>query len=198
MPGNSFSKLVQAVWRKEWIGIRLFIALNFNEEVKAQINEIIDRVKSNSVQGRFVNEEHIHLTLEFLGEIHKNRLDLIKEILDGLEFNKFTFQLTKIGYFKRPEGNIYWIGVKENDTLFDLQKKLHKSLLDKGFELEDREYKPHITLGRKVKLKDGFNTDELKDIVEKIEIDISKVDLMKSEFNNGKLIHSLMYSRQLF
>lgn len=190
--------MVQAVWRKEWIGIRLFIALNFNEEVKAQINEIIDRVKSNSVQGRFVNEEHIHLTLEFLGEIHKNRLDLIKEILDGLEFNKFTFQLTKIGYFKRPEGNIYWIGVKENDTLFDLQKKLHKSLLDKGFELEDREYKPHITLGRKVKLKDGFNTDELKDIVEKIEIDISKVDLMKSEFNNGKLIHSLMYSRQLF
>lgn len=186
------------MWWKERIGIRLFIALNFNKEVKAQINEVIDRVKFNSVQGKFVNEEHMHLTLEFLGEIQRNRLDLIKEIMDGLEFGRFTLQLTKVGYFKRPEGSIYWIGVKENDTLFGLQKKLHNSLLDKGFELEDREYKPHITLGRKVKLKDGYNTDELKDIVEKIEIDISKVDLMKSEFINGKLIHSLMYSRRLF
>lgn len=177
--------------------MRLFIALNFNNGVKAQINEIISKVKSNCVQGKFVKEEHIHLTVEFLGEVQNNRLDLIKEIMDELEFNTFTFSLSKVGYFKRHEGNIYWLGIKDNDTLFKIQKKLHQSLLDKGFELEDREYKPHITIGRKVKLKDSFNTKELDDIVGKIKIDINKVDLMKSEFKNGNLIHSLVYSRQL-
>lgn len=179
------------------VHIRLFIALNFKNEVKTQINEIINKVKSNSIQGKFVNEEHIHLTLEFLGEIQNNRLNLIKEIMDQLEFESFAFRLTKAGYFKRQEGNIYWLGIERNNTLFGIQKKLHQSLLDKGFEVEDREYKPHITLGRKVKLKDSFNTDELSDIIRKIEIDINKVDLMKSEFINGNLKYSVIYSRSL-
>jgi len=177
--------------------MRLFISLNFKDEVKDQINEIINRVKSNSIQGKFVNEEHIHLTLEFLGEIEKNRLSLIKQIMDELEFRAFTLSLSKVGYFKRPEGNIYWLGVENNDTLFSMQKQLHQSLVDKGFELEDREYKPHITLGRKVRLKESFNSNEVSDILKKIKIDIDKVDLMKSEFINGKLIHSLIYSKPL-
>jgi len=183
--------------RKEWIGIRLFIALNFKDEVKAQIKEIIDKVKSNSIQGRFVKEEHMHLTLEFLGEIQNSRLDLIKEIMDGLDFGAFAFTLSQIGYFRRREGNIYWLGIKDIDALFNLQKKLHQSLIDKGFELEDREYKPHITIGREVKLKDGYNTSQLDDIAGKIEIEIHKVDLRKSEFANGRLIHSVIYTRPL-
>lgn len=177
--------------------MRLFIALNFNNEVKAQINDVINKVKSNSVQGKFVNEEHIHLTVEFLGEIENNKLDLIKEIMDELEFAAFTFGLTKVGYFKRSEGNIYWLGVEYNDVLFNIYNKLHQRLADRGFELEDREYRPHITIGRKVKLKDSFDTNELDDVVRKIKIGINKVDLMKSEFINGKLIHSLVYSKQI-
>lgn len=182
---------------KEWISIRLFIALNFDNEVKAQIKEVIYKVKSNSIHGRFVNEEHMHLTLEFLGEIKDERVGLIKEIMDDLEFGAFSFSLTKIGYFKRREGNIYWLGIEDNDILLNLQKKLHQSLIDKGFELEDREYKPHITIGREVKLEDSFNTNELNNVAGKIKIDINKVDLMKSEFVNGRLIHSVVYTEWL-
>jgi len=117
--------------------------------------------------------------------------------MEGLEFEAFTFNLTKVGYFKRREGNTYWLGIENNDTLFNLQKKLHQDLIEKGFELEDREYKPHITMGREVKLKDGFDTNEMDDIAGKIKIDINRVDLMKSEFVNGRLVHSVVYSRPL-
>lgn len=117
--------------------------------------------------------------------------------MNELEFEAFTFSLTNIGYFKRREGNIYWLGIEENDTLFNLNNKLHQSLINNGFELEDRDYKPHITIGRKVKLKDSFNPIELNDIVRKLKIDINKVDLMKSEFINGKLIHSIAYTKML-
>ncbi|NLL73853.1 MAG: RNA 2',3'-cyclic phosphodiesterase, partial [Clostridiales bacterium] len=99
------------------MNIRLFIALNFNNEVKTQINEVINKVKEYSIQGKFVNEEHIHLTVEFLGEIQSNRLNLVKEIMRKLEFSAFTFRLSKLGYFKRREGNIYWLGIEDNDTL---------------------------------------------------------------------------------
>lgn len=139
----------------------------------------------------------MHLTVEFLGEIQEDSINLIKGVMDELEFKAFTLSLSKIGYFKRPEGNIYWLGVEYNNTLFNLNKELRQGLKNKGFKLEDRQYRPHITLGRKVKLKDGFNTNELEDIVKKIEIYIDKVDLMKSEFINGKLIHSLVFSSPL-
>lgn len=117
--------------------------------------------------------------------------------MSKLEFDAFTFGLTNLGYFKRREGNIYWLGIENNETLFNINSKLHKSLLDNGFELEDREYKPHITIGRKVTLMDSFNANELNDIIEKIKIYINKMDLMKSEFINGKLIHTLIYSKPL-
>lgn len=177
--------------------IRLFIALNFNHGVKAQINQIINRVQSNAIRGKFVKEEHMHLTVEFLGEIERDRLDLIKGAMDALDFEAFTLNLTQIGYFKRPEGNIYWLGIKENDTLLKINQKLHQSLIDQGFTLEDRAYRPHITIGRRVKLKDGFNTDEVKDLVGKIEIAIDQVDLMKSETVNGRLVYSVLYSKAL-
>lgn len=118
-------------------------------------------------------------------------------MMDELESGAFTIRLSKTGYFKRREGNIYWLGIEDNDTLFKINSKIHQSLIDKGFVLEDREYKPHITIGRKVILKDSFNTNELDDIVDKIEIEINNVDLMKSEFVNGKLIYSILYSKLL-
>lgn len=177
--------------------MRLFIAINFDNEVKAQINEISNKVKSNSIQGKFVSDEHLHLTVEFLGEVQHKRLDIIKEIMNQLDFETFTLCLTKIDYFKRPEGNIYWLGIEYNDILFNINKKLHQSLINKGFQLEDRAYKPHITIGRKVKLNDNFNTIELDEFLRKIKIGVNNIDLMQSEFINGKLKYSVLYSKVL-
>ncbi len=102
------------------MNIRLFIALNFSNETIAQINEIISKFKLGVIQGKFVNEEHMHLTVEFLGEIQQSQLDLIRKIIDELEFEAFTLRLNKIGYFKRREGNIFWLGIEDNDTLFNI------------------------------------------------------------------------------
>lgn len=179
------------------IFIRLFLALNFSSYVKAQINEIVGIFKANSAKGRFVSEGNIHLTLEFLGEVQKDKLSLIYEAMNLLDIKPFTLNLNKTGLFKRREGNIYWLSVEKNDTLLSLQHKLHQNLIGKGFELEAREYRPHITIGRKVELKDGFNTDELNEIISKITIDIDSVDLMKSEFINGNLKYTVLYSKPL-
>mgnify|MGYP000943015972 CR=1 FL=1 len=176
--------------------MRLFIALNFNNEVKAQIKNIINKVKSNSVQGSFVNEEHMHLTVEFLGEIQKERVCLVKELMDTLKFEEFTLGLTRLGYFKKREGKTYWLGIENNHDLNSLHRSLHQRLLDKGFKLEDREYKPHITLGRKVILKDSFDASVIDGTKSKILIDINKIDLMKSELVDGRLVYSVLYSRQ--
>jgi 2'-5' RNA ligase len=172
--------------------MRLFIAFNFEDEIKTQIKGIIKRVKSNSIQGKFVNEEHMHLTVEFLGEIENKRVGLIKEILTEPKFEPFSLRLTKIGCFKRYEGDIYWLGIEKNDALLNIYKNLHQRLIDEGFEVEDREYKPHITIGRRVKMKENFNPVEIDIDVRKIKIETKKIDLIKSENVDGKLIYSIL------
>lgn len=175
--------------------MRLFIAINLSNQVKNQVNEIQSKIKINSSQGKFVNKEHMHITIEFLGEIVKDKVDLIKKLMDELEYEPFTLKLNKVGYFKRSVGNIYWIGIEKNDKLIKIHDDLHQGLKEEGFKLEDRDYKPHLTLARRVKLKDGFDIEILNNDLEIIETHINSVDLVKSEFVDGKLKYSIVYSK---
>lgn len=177
--------------------MRLFIAINFEERVKKQISNLIDELRKTSTQGKFVNEEHMHLTLEFLGEIEKDKVDIIKTVLNSINISAFTIELSNIGYFKRREGNIYWLGIKENKSLLELQSNIHKSLTEHGFTLEDRPYKPHITLGRKVIMNEDFNPNSLTSFVNDINIKVNSVELMKSENMKGKLMYTITYSKNL-
>ncbi len=177
--------------------MRLFIAINFKESVKNKIQDIIKEVKKYSIQGKFVNNEHMHLTLEFLGDIPSEEVEIIKDTMDRLISQPFTMKLSQLGYFKRRAGNIQWLGIEHNEILLKTQSKLHKLLIKEGFKLENRPYKPHITVGRKVKMKDNFNLKELLNMINKLSIDVDKIDLMKSEHINGKLVHSIVYTKNI-
>lgn len=177
--------------------MRLFIAINFEESVKDAVQYIMKDIKKYSKQGKFVNNEHMHLTLEFLGEIPPEKVSMIQETMNQLTEERFILELSKIGYFKRREGNIYWLGFNENPSLFKIQNKLHDLLLEKGFELEEREYKPHLTIGRKVLMNKDFNPDLYLDSLKEIKIPVDKIDLMKSEYINGALKHTVIYSKSL-
>ena len=172
--------------------MRLFIAINFKENEKNQIQDIIKEIKKDSIQGRFIKNEHMHLTLEFLGEMPLEKVKIIKDTIKQVTFESFTMNLSKIGYFKKRDGNIYWIGIEDNEILFGTQAKLHKLLTKQGFKLENRPYKPHITIGRKVKMKENFNPENLFNSINQININVDKIDLMKSEYIDGRLVHQII------
>lgn len=174
--------------------MRLFIAINFEEEIKGKIQEIIKETKAFATQGKFVSNDHMHLTLEFLGEIPAERVDLIKNLMDKAIDKPFTMKLSNLGSFKRTGGDVVWLGIEDNDDLIKIQALLHELLIKEGFKLENRPYKPHITIGRKVKLKNEFNFHDFKDRIEDIKIKIDKIDLMESKHENGRLIYTIVYS----
>jgi len=175
--------------------MRLFIAINFDENTKKALQQISDEVKKHAVQGRFVKEQHLHLTLEFLGNIHPAKVDRITGAMNQVITEKFTIKLKEVGFFKGREGHIYWIGIEENRHLFDLQRQLHEALKSQGFTLDNRPYKPHITIGRRVKLKDNFLPEKILANLNQIAVDVDKIELMKSEHINGELVYSILYTR---
>lgn len=172
--------------------MRLFISINFEEKVKNEIQDVINEMKKYTIQGKFVNIDHMHLTLEFLGEIPQEKVHKIKEVIDEVHFEPFTMNLTKVGCFKRREGNIYWLGIEHNEMLIKIQSKLHELLIKQGFELEDRPYKAHVTVGRKIRLQDDADVQRLSNSINNISINVDKIDLMKSEHINGKLVYSII------
>lgn len=49
----------------------------------------------------------MHLTLEFLGDTPENKVETIKKAIEKVDLQPFTMELSKLGYFKRRDGNIY-------------------------------------------------------------------------------------------
>jgi len=158
--------------------MRLFIAINFNNETRTRLLSFRNELRLHSERGNFTTPENLHLTLLFLGECDDRQTTAAKQVMDGLVFEPFDVQIDHVGCFKRTGGDIWWAGVQENTTLSKLYHALNN---------EKREYSPHITLGREVV------TDYRPQRIEPFGETINSIDLMKSERIKGKLIYTPIY-----
>ncbi|MCL2427330.1 MAG: RNA 2',3'-cyclic phosphodiesterase [Oscillospiraceae bacterium] len=133
--------------------MRLFIAINFKNEMINRLVALRDELKETSSRGRFAQSENLHLTLVFIGECDVEQTAMIKSIMDTITFEPFDLTVDRVGCFKRDSGDIWWAGVRKSDSLLELYENLTSKLQESGFKLEKYKYSPHITLGRNVVTK---------------------------------------------
>ena len=170
--------------------MRLFIGILFPEEVLDQIMEVSSRLKAISTKGNFTYRENLHLTLVFLGEVDPHRIEDIQACMEGIKWAPFTLELDGLGRFPRKDGDIYWIGIRKSQDLLQLQNSLSHSLQQGGFAMEDRPYKPHLTLGRRVRVPNHFDMDALSQEVPQIKVEVDGIHLMQSHRVEGRLTYS--------
>ncbi len=63
--------------------MRLFIAINFDNEIKKKFTLAQDRLKQFT-KGNFSHTENIHLTLVFLGEVEPERVPPIQQAMQSV------------------------------------------------------------------------------------------------------------------
>ena len=170
--------------------MRLFVAINFNNDTRAQLLALRDKLRSHSIGGNFSATENLHLTLAFLGECDAKQTAAAKAAMDTIRFGPFPLSIERVGRFKRDKGDLWWAGVQTTKPLIELHGDLTDKLIDKGFILEKRKYSPHITLGREVV------TETAPWQIEPFGETVTSIDLMKSERINGKLTYSAIYTTQ--
>ena len=168
--------------------MRLFVAVNFNNDTRSQLQILCDELRRKSEHGRFTVPKNMHLTLAFLGECDAEQTSHIKAVMDGASFESFDLVIDCVGRFRRNGRELWWAGVKENAELLKLQQRLTDDLISAGFRLDKRKYSPHITLGREIK------TDATAKSIDPFGETVTRIDLMKSEHVNGKLIYSIVHS----
>jgi len=170
--------------------MRLFIAVNFNDDTKNNLLALRDELRTNSARGNFTLPENIHITLAFLGECNAKQVETIKSVMDATSFKPFDLIIERIGRFKRGGDDIWWAGVREDNTLLDLQRNLNNKLCAEGFQLDNRKYSPHITLGREIV------TDANPKQIEPFGETVSNIELMKSERIHGKLTYTAIFTKK--
>jgi 2'-5' RNA ligase len=173
--------------------MRLFIAILFNQEIKASLYDTVEELRLIARGGTFTEMDNLHLTVNFIGET--KRLEEVKEAMHtAVEESKaecFPLLIQGFGRFKRTEGDIYWIGVERNDVLWRLQKELVKKLKEAGFyEIDDRDYKPHLTLGRRIRASQAFDSNAFETGIRPLQMKVERISLMKSERIEGRLTYT--------
>lgn len=172
--------------------MRLFIAINFDEETKQNILNVQRRLRELG-HGNFSKPENLHLTLAFLGEVAPARVADIRKAMDSVTIRPMELIFDHVGCFKRDGGDIWWIGLAENKTLLAMQKELSDSLLTGGFRLESRRFSPHITLAREVRLNSQPDRNALLGVPFSTSADA--ISLMRSERVGGKLTYTEQYRK---
>jgi 2'-5' RNA ligase len=114
-----------------------------------------------------VDPGNIHITLAFLGDTEVERIKdlgmMLEEVCKG--FGQFTFNLVGTGLFKNyRDPRVIWIGIDDAKELLKLNNDVIKGLSRSGFIIENKPFRPHLTIGR---VKSINNRDQLQTNMER-------------------------------
>ena len=123
--------------------MRLFIAIQLSEELRASLVSVQDALRNHGVSGNYTREENLHLTLAFIGEY--TDAEQVLEVLRSVPFEPFQLRIDGFGCF----GDLYWCGTRESEALNSYVRRLRRALAKCGIPYDRKKFAPHITLIRK-------------------------------------------------
>lgn len=124
---------------------RLFVALRPPPPVRAALAATMDGVP----QARWQDDEQLHLTLRYIGEVDRRMAEEIVLALGHVHGSAVEISLSGVGAFdKLGRINALWAGVTPHDALAALHRKVDHALVRIGLPPEGRAYLPHITVAR--------------------------------------------------
>ena len=127
---------------------RLFTAL----DVPDDIAQSLLLLQAGVPGARWQTREQLHLTLRFIGDVDGRDAAIVHDALSGIEAPPFMLELHGTGAFGGRQPHALWAGVRPNEALLHLQRKIETALQRAGLPADKQRYSPHVTLAR---LKDA-------------------------------------------
>jgi RNA 2',3'-cyclic 3'-phosphodiesterase len=180
--------------------MRAFIAIPLTEEVHTKLALLQDRLMKPEADVKWVKPCNIHLTLKFLGDADKDKIQrIISALKEALKTcARFDISIAGTGAFPGLSyPKIIWAGISEGKSqCILLQKAVEPRLKGLGFDKKALPFSPHLTLGR---VRSGKNIKELintlkteKDFGIKAKIPVNKITLFSSTLTpKGPIYESL-------
>lgn len=183
--------------------MRLFIALNLPKKDRQRIHRAAGKLREEHMPVRWIEPDNFHVTLKFLGEVRRERIEVVEQAMMRVASStkSFTTAFDGFGAFptiRRPR--TIWLGVDANPELRCLKQDLEWALGDIGFDAETRAFHPHVTLGRAENRGAGAFRG-LDALMAELEFEgrfnVYALDLMRSHLSREGARYSVLSSAEL-
>lgn len=133
--------------------MRAFVAIDLSEDIRAGLARAQATLQAACARDgdiRWTRPNGLHLTLKFLGEISADQVQaVIAALRDIGPFDSFAVEVKGFGFFPSARHpRVLWAGINAPAVLSDLAADVDAVLEELGFALEEREFRPHLTLAR--------------------------------------------------
>lgn len=184
--------------------MRLFVAVPVPADVRDRLAPV--QRTMHGLPLRPARAEGLHVTLAFLGETAEEKVPTIRAQIDlvAREAAPVPLSIERLGCFpsvRRPR--VVWAGIGGHvDVLVALQAHLVSGLRAAGFELEERPFRPHVTLGRAASAWTDEQLSALRAILDQAPSSYGAwtagdIHLMRSELHRTGSRYSSVYARRL-
>jgi 2'-5' RNA ligase len=143
---------------------RTFIAvkIDVSDELRNTILALKSGLKEENI--KWVDLTNLHITLAFIGDTEKQMIKSIGSMLNN-EFEGsgiIEFSLTGFGLFQNINNpRIIYSAIENPEKLIRAHENIKKGLSELNIVLEEREFNPHLTIGRIKDLVDKSNLQKL-------------------------------------
>jgi RNA 2',3'-cyclic 3'-phosphodiesterase len=128
---------------------RLFFALWPDPVLKAAIAGAA-RVPARATSGKRVRDEHIHLTLLFLGQVAADAEARLVRAAADVRVGPFDLELDRVGSFFRAR--VLWVGPSQVPAqLLELRRQLEAAAAAAAVAFDAKALVPHLTCYRDVR-----------------------------------------------
>lgn len=166
--------------------MRLFVSIQPPPDVLAALDAELGRARAVAPHGlRWTRPEQWHLTLAFLGEVPDEDVPALTDALAAVvDDTPMTLRLAGGGCFGT---RVLWVGLAGDvHALRRLAANIGTAAGEAGIELEEKSFRPHLTLARAGREKADLRpaAEELAQIVGPV-WDVEAVQLMRSRLSAG-------------
>ena len=124
---------------------RLFVALRPPRPIRARLIAAMHGISG----ARWQDDDQLHLTLRFIGEVDRHRAEDIAAALGALHAPAIAARIAGVSLFERHgRPHMVWAGVEPAEPVAALHRKVDQLLMRVGIEKETRAFLPHVTLAR--------------------------------------------------
>jgi len=132
--------------------MRLFIAVDLGEQIRTRVSEELAALRRLAPDAKWVRPESIHVTLAFLGYLPEERVAGVRAAIENTSSTcqPLSFHARGIGSFgSSRHPRVLWVGLEGDVELLGRAKqRLESELVPFGYEPEQRNFSPHLTLAR--------------------------------------------------
>jgi 2'-5' RNA ligase len=130
--------------------MRLFVALDIPETVRAALAGLVQKLRAAHPGARWARMEGFHVTLKFIGETASENAGAIQAALASIPAQApFSIDFRGLGFFPNDRHpRVLWAGVAASPQLTGLAAAVDATLAPLGIPREERAFSPHLTLAR--------------------------------------------------